>query len=114
MLMAPGSSLGGARPKASVVDSDGSLWIAKFPGKDDESEVGAWEMLVATLARMAGISTSECRLESLSTRGSTFLTRRFDRTGRGCQRRFDFAGIASDIDKVYTARQDEACREVSL
>ncbi|MDP2791945.1 MAG: HipA domain-containing protein [Rectinemataceae bacterium] len=79
LLIAPGSSLGGARPKASVVDSDRSLWIAKFPGKDDDRDVGVWEMLVATLARNAGIVTSECRLESLSSRGSTFLTRRFDR-----------------------------------
>lgn len=80
LLIAPGSSLGGARPKASVIDPDGSLWIAKFPGKDDDRDVGAWEMLAAQLAREAGIEMSECRLESLSKRGSTFLTRRFDRS----------------------------------
>jgi serine/threonine-protein kinase HipA len=78
--MAPGSSLGGARPKASVVDPDGSQWIAKFPGKDDGRDIGAWEMIAAQLAHEAGIEMSECRLESLSTRGSTFLTRRFDRS----------------------------------
>jgi len=83
MLMAPGSSLGGARPKASVTDAAGGLWIAKFPGKDDSHDTGAWEMLTADLAREAGISTSTCRLESLSRRGSTFMTRRFDRTGEG-------------------------------
>ena len=50
LLIAPGSSLGGARPKASVLDKDGSLWIAKFPGKDDDRDVGAWEKLTASLA----------------------------------------------------------------
>ncbi|HOY89813.1 MAG TPA: HipA domain-containing protein [Bacillota bacterium] len=83
MLIAPGSSLGGARPKASVVDEKGELWIAKFPGKDDERDWGAWEMLVADLARAAGIKMSECRLDSFSKRGSTFLTKRFDRIGEG-------------------------------
>ncbi|HPB64979.1 MAG TPA: HipA domain-containing protein [Spirochaetales bacterium] len=83
MLIAPGSSLGGARPKASVVDEKGELWIAKFPGKDDERDWGAWEMLVADLARVAGIEMSECRLDSFSKRGSTFLTKRFDRIGEG-------------------------------
>jgi serine/threonine-protein kinase HipA len=89
LLMAPGSSLGGARPKASVLLPDGSLWMAKFPGKDDERDVGAWEMLVAALARDCGIETSECRLERLSERGSTFLARRFDRDPS--RRRFHFA-----------------------
>lgn len=83
MLFAPGSSLGGARPKASVVDEKGELWIAKFPGKDDERDSGAWEMLVADLARAAGIEMSECRLDSFSKRGSTFMTKRFDRQGEG-------------------------------
>ena len=81
MLIAPGSSLGGARPKASVTDDVGSLWIAKFPGKDDDRDIGAWEKLVADLAQEAGIEMSECRIESFSKRGSTFLTRRFDRSG---------------------------------
>ncbi|HQO66016.1 MAG TPA: HipA domain-containing protein [Spirochaetales bacterium] len=83
MLIAPGSSLGGARPKASVVDEKGELWIAKFPSKDDERDWGAWEMLVADLARAAGIKMSKCRLDSFSKRGSTFLTKRFDRIGEG-------------------------------
>jgi serine/threonine-protein kinase HipA len=88
MLIAPGSSLGGARPKASVIDGKGELWIAKFPGKDDEHDSGAWELLVANLTREAGIGMSECKLDSFSKRGSTFLTKRFDRTG---DRRIHFA-----------------------
>ena len=83
MLIAPGSSLGGARPKASVVDEKGDLWIAKFPGKTDEFDVGAWELLVSELAREADIEMSDCRLDSYSKRGSTFLTKRFDRVGGG-------------------------------
>lgn len=83
MLIAPGSSLGGARPKASVVDEKGELWIAKFPGKGDELDSGAWEMLAAELASVAGIEMSKCKLDSFSKRGSTFLTKRFDRVGEG-------------------------------
>ena len=45
LLMAPGSSLGGARPKASVQHTDGSLWIAKFPGNNDDTDVGVWEVV---------------------------------------------------------------------
>jgi len=83
LLIAPGSSLGGARPKASVVDEKGDLWIAKFPGGADERDVGAWELITAELAHEAGIEMSECRLVSFSKRGSTFLTKRFDRVGSG-------------------------------
>ena len=81
MLLAPGSSLGGARPKANVIAPDGSLWIAKFPAKSDEFDVGAWEGVVATLARGAGIRMAESRVERLSRNGATFLSRRFDRNG---------------------------------
>jgi hypothetical protein len=73
LLIAPGSSFGGARPKASVLDSDQSLWIAKFPGKDDDRDVGAWEMLTAQLAQEAGVEMSEYKLESISKRGSPIL-----------------------------------------
>lgn len=49
-LVAPGSSLGGARPKADVVDTEGRQWIAKFPSRKDDSDVGLWEMVVHELA----------------------------------------------------------------
>ena len=65
MLMAPGTSLGGARPKASVVDDQGHLWIAKFPSGHDQVDVGAWEYLAYKLALDAKITMSECRIESL-------------------------------------------------
>ncbi len=83
MLIAPGSPLGGARPKASVLDEKGALWIAKFPSKGDERDVGSWELLAAELAREAGIEVSECRRDSFSKRGYTFFTKRFDRVGGG-------------------------------
>ena len=83
LLLAPGSSLGGARPKANVLAPDGSLWIAKFPAKADETDVGAWEGVTARLARSAGLSMAESRTARLSRAGTTFLSRRFDRDGDG-------------------------------
>lgn len=81
MLLAPGSSLGGARPKATVAAPDGSLWIAKFPSGRDEVDVGAWEALTHDLARQCGIFTTTSRAEKYSREGHTFLIRRFDREG---------------------------------
>ncbi|MCX6876776.1 MAG: HipA domain-containing protein [Verrucomicrobia bacterium] len=81
LLLAPGSSLGGARPKASVAAPDGSLWVAKFPSSRDEVDVGAWEDLTYHLAGLCGLRTAEARSESYSRHGHTFLIRRFDRDG---------------------------------
>src|ERR1700744_4114771 len=89
MLMAPGSSLGGARPKASVTDIKGDLWIAKFPSVNDEYDMGAWEMVVLELARMAGIHVPSAQLHQFSVRHHTFLSQRFDRLGQ--DRRIHFA-----------------------
>ena len=80
-LLAPGSSLGGARPKASVTAPDGSLWIAKFPSRRDEWDVGAWEITTHDLARLCGLNVPEARMGRLSRNGGTFLARRFDRDG---------------------------------
>lgn len=80
MLMSPGSSLGGARPKASVYDEEEHLWIAKFPSRYDEYDMGAWEYVVYQLARNAGIEMPECRIEKFNNPYHTFLTKRFDRT----------------------------------
>lgn len=81
-LLAPGSSLGGARPKASVEAPDGSLWIAKFPSKNDETDVGAWEMTVHDLAQACGLNVPRAKIEKFSNKGSTFLVKRFDRKGK--------------------------------
>ena len=78
-LMSPGSSLGGARPKANVKDADGTLWIAKFPTKTDEIDVGAWEIVVHDLAKLCEIEVPEAKAEKLSKYGTTYLVKRFDR-----------------------------------
>ena len=79
MLIAPGSSLGGARPKASVTAPDGTIWIAKFPKKHDELNTGAWEMVAHDLAQMCDLNVPEAKICNFSKNGSTFLTKRFDR-----------------------------------
>ena len=80
MLISPGSSLGGARPKACVIDNLDNLWIAKFPSRHDDHDIGAWEYVTYLLAIDAGINMPECRLERFESQYHTFLTRRFDRT----------------------------------
>ena len=79
-LLAPGTSLGGARPKASFTDVDGSMWLAKFPSADDRYDVGLWEFVCHRLAQSAGISMPEARVTPLSSSGHTYCVRRFDRT----------------------------------
>jgi serine/threonine-protein kinase HipA len=81
LLLAPGSSLGGARPKASVRDRDGHLAIAKFPKKGDEVNTVLWEALALTLAAKAGIPVSPWRLETVADR-PVLVLRRFDREER--------------------------------
>ena len=79
VLMAPGSSLGGARPKANILDNDKSLWIAKFPSKTDTTDKGAWEFLAYQLATKAGVEMAPCRIEKIMGNYHTFFTKRFDR-----------------------------------
>jgi serine/threonine-protein kinase HipA len=79
MLMAPGSSLGGARPKANIADNKGQLWIAKFPSKNDIIDKAKWEFLAYKLALAAGIKMSESRIEKVKGTYHTFFTKRFDR-----------------------------------
>ena len=79
ILMAPGSSLGGARPKANILDEKGQLWIAKFPSKNDTIDKGVWEYLAYRLARKAGIIMAESKLEHINGLYHTFFTKRFDR-----------------------------------
>lgn len=83
ILIAPGSSLGGARPKASITDNKQNLWIAKFPSKNDEKDTAAWEMVANKLAIASGINISEGKLMQFNNIHHTYLTRRFDRTQNG-------------------------------
>lgn len=97
ILLSPGSSLGGARPKANIIDLDGSLWIAKFPSKHDEYDMGAWEFVVHELAKLCGLNVPEAKLYKFSKYGSTFLCKRFDREK---ERRIHFSSAMTLLGKT--------------
>jgi serine/threonine-protein kinase HipA len=86
VLVAPGASLGGARPKANFVEQDGTLWIGKFPARDDDRDIGAWEYVAHTLALQAGIDVPTAKHVKLNNDFRTFCVQRFDR--RAGQRHF--------------------------
>lgn len=88
-LVQPGSSLGGARPKASVLDENKNLCIAKFPSRKDDYDAGLWEHFSHLLAKKAGINAAETRVISTNDKYHTLLSRRFDRREDG--KRIHFA-----------------------
>ena len=96
-LIRPGSSLGGARPKATVMDPKEQLWIAKFPSKNDENDSGAWEMVTHDLAEICGLHVPEAKLEKFSNLGSTYLVKRFDRI---LNKRVHFASAMTLLGKT--------------
>lgn len=96
-LLSPGSSLGGARPKASVYDEKNNLWIAKFPSKHDSTNREAWEMVCHDLALDCGIDMPEAKLEKYSKYGSTYLSKRFDRFGH---KRIHFSSAMNLLGKT--------------
>lgn len=98
MLMAPGASLGGARPKASVMDEKRQLWIAKFPSAKDRTDIGAWEMVVSELAEKAGIHIAKGMAKIFNGERHTFLSQRFDRTENG--ERIHFASAMTLLGQV--------------
>ncbi|HUH01553.1 MAG TPA: HipA domain-containing protein [Kofleriaceae bacterium] len=98
MLIAPGGSLGGARPKASVSDERGLHWIAKFPSRNDREDVGAWEGVVHTLAGRAGILTAPALTRAFGGEQRTFLTQRFDRTEK--DQRLHFASALTLLQRT--------------
>jgi serine/threonine-protein kinase HipA len=98
MLIAPGASLGGARPKASVLDEKNHLWIAKFPSVKDTHNVGAWEMVVNELALQAGIRIAEGMMGQYNSEHLTYLSKRFDRTSDGA--RIHFASAVTLLGKT--------------
>jgi serine/threonine-protein kinase HipA len=102
VLVAPGSSLGGARPKANLIDEDGALWIAKFPSADDDYNVALWEKLLHELAQQCHITVPEARLMQIGKGYHTFLVKRFDRTRH--QRRF----FASAMTMLHHTDTDDA------
>ncbi|MDR9753285.1 HipA domain-containing protein [Pseudomonas sp. SZMC_28357] len=98
MLIAPGGSLGGARPKASVADEHGHLWIAKFPSTRDEYDVGGWEMLVNALAKNCELRVATGLARRFSSDHHCFMVKRFDRTSTGG--RLHFASAMTMTDRV--------------
>lgn len=92
-LVLPGTSLGGARPKASIVDENKALYIAKFPSRNDDYDVGLWEHFCHLLAKEAGIQVSATRVIPSGEKYHVLLSRRFDRTESF--RRIHFASAMS-------------------
>jgi serine/threonine-protein kinase HipA len=111
MLIAPGSSLGGARPKANFTDSSKNLWIAKFPSKNDVIDKAAWELLAYRLAVKAGISMSESRITKLSGAYNTFLTKRFDRI---LNKRVHFASAMTMTGNYEVAIRDKSASYLEI
>jgi len=112
MLIAPGSSLGGARPKAGVLDEKDRLWIAKFPSRRDTDNVGAWEAVVHELAQRAGVAVPEVQLRRFGAKHHTYLSRRFDRTEAGG--RLHFASAMTLLERADGADADEGVSYMEL
>ncbi len=110
MLVAPGSSLGGARPKANVRMEDGRLWIAKFPSRQDRYDVGAWEAVAMRLAQQCGISVAPFAAKRFTGQYHTFLTQRFDRTAEG--RRLHFTSAMTMLG--YQDGDTDGCSYLEL
>lgn len=91
MLIDPGASLGGARPKAGILDKDNRLWIAKFPSRNDRGDIGGWEMVTYELAKRAGIDMAPSQALKFTSQYHTFLTQRFDRSAQGDRIHFSSA-----------------------
>lgn len=87
-LVHPGTSLGGARPKAGVLNEEGELCVAKFPSRNDEYDIGLWEHLSHLLAKEAGVEAAETRAITAGEKYHTLLSKRFDRTTDGHRRHF--------------------------
>lgn len=104
VLLAAGSSLGGARPKANVIDTNQQMWIAKFPAQHDAIDKAAWEYLAYRLALLAGIEMADSCLEEISGHHRTFFTKRFDRQQ---QTRVHFASAMTMTSKTEDLLKDE-------
>jgi serine/threonine-protein kinase HipA len=97
-LVDPGSSLGGARPKANVMDTDGRLYVAKFPSKKDLEDTELIEHFSHVLARKSGINVADTRIIPISNGRHLLLSERFDRTPEGKRRHFASAMSLLGLD----------------
>lgn len=112
LLFTPGSSLGGARPKASVLDEKGELWIAKFPSLQDDRDVGGWEKVACDLAKSAGINVPKSNSGKFYSKKRTFITKRFDRTPQG--ERIHFASAMTLLGYVDGASHSSGVSYLDL
>jgi serine/threonine-protein kinase HipA len=110
ILLAPGSSLGGARPKANVRNTDSRLWIAKFPSRNDKINIGAWEALTMQLAKRCGIHVAPFEVKYLNNKHAIFLTQRFDRDEKG--RRIHFTSAMTMLG--YSDGDTQGCSYLEL
>jgi len=110
MLISPGSSLGGARPKACVTDEHNHLWIAKFPNASDTHDVGAWEVLCYELALAAGVEMFPSEIRQFSSQHHTFLTKRFDRKG---EKRLHFSSAMTQL-QYYDGEQSQGASYLEI
>ncbi len=111
LLLAPGSSLGGARPKANIIDDHGHPWIAKFPSKNDTIDKAAWEYLANRLANQARINMPDAQMLKISGNYHTYLTRRFDRKGGG---RIHFASAMTMTGNTEDTIKDQPASYLDL
>ena len=110
MLISPGSSLGGARPKACVTDANNHLWIAKFPNQNDTFDVGVWEMVCYQLALAAGVDMFPSEIRQYFSEYHTFLTKRFDRVG---DKRIHFSSAMTQL-QYYDGEQSEGASYLEI
>ncbi len=94
-LLNPGTSLGGARPKSNVQDTDGTLYVAKYPSRSDRYDVGLWEHFCHLLARKCGVVSAETRVAESGGKHHILLSRRFDRNEQG--KRIHFASALTHL-----------------
>ena len=87
-LVHPGTSLGGARPKAGVMNDEGRICVAKFPSRNDDYDVGLWEHLSHLLAKEAGVEAAETSVIETGKKYHALLSKRFDRTVEGRRKHF--------------------------
>lgn len=109
LLLAPGSSLGGARPKASVSDKDGNLCIAKFPKKDDYTNNVLWEAVALTLAKNCGLNVQEWSLHKAGKK-NVIVLKRFDRNGNT---RIPFLSAMSMLNAIDNDSQTHSYLDIA-
>jgi serine/threonine-protein kinase HipA len=111
-LVVPGSSLGGARPKATICDTKGHLWIAKFPSRNDHHDVGGWEYIIHQLAQKCDLQVPEAQVMKVGSRRHTYLSKRFDRVVNNSRIHFSSAMTLLERNDGDSARHGASYLEL--